>query len=93
MKTKLIAAAALFAASGLAMADNAVELTADQMDGVTAGSASGLVFNLIATGNASALTNINATTSDTQVANIVVQLTNLSTTISFVGANGISQAF
>ncbi|MBK1617976.1 hypothetical protein CKO42_05805 [Lamprobacter modestohalophilus] len=74
------------------MADDAVQLTAAEMDGVTAGAASGLVFNLIATGNALAASNIVANTSDTEIANIVVQLTSISQTLSFVGANGFSIA-
>jgi hypothetical protein len=93
MKMKLIAAVSLLAASSLAMAENAVELTAAEMDGVTAGAASGLTFNLIAIGGGSATTFIQAVTEDVELANVTVQLTSISQTGSGVAAAGFAQSF
>jgi len=93
MKMKLIAAVSLLAASSLAMAEEAVELTAAEMDGVTAGASSGLIFNLLAVGNGSANTQIVAGVADVQLANVVIQLTSISQTSSTVQATGFAQSF
>jgi hypothetical protein len=86
-----IAGMSLLAVTG-AMAEP-LQLSGEQMDGVTAGSASGLQFNLIAIGDTVATTTIAATTSDIELANVVVQLTSISTTQSLVGAQGGAQSF
>jgi len=102
MKMKLIGAVALLATSSLAVAGEAVELTAAEMDGVTAGGGAGIQFNLLAYGGSTATTQIAAAVSDTQLAVITsltlpdgtvvpFDLTGISVTTSAVSAAGIAQ--
>ena len=92
MKVQSILAASLLALSGSAVAGEPVELTANQMDGVTAGAASGLEFSLNALGSSTALTQINAMSMDEVLGSTTVQLTTVTQTGSGVGASGTAQA-